>query len=127
MCHEAYAGFWEAALKNFPKLPHLTNAKIIYNYRTPKAFNTSCWYHFDSVLSNQDMFPRLEVVDVCPTFRSQFLGHNKAYAVCSALRLLESSGREVKHWGKTCEVFFVPLGVLCSSPRFRNPDWYSYY
>jgi len=112
MYHEADAMFWEAALKDFPKLPHLTKVTVIYHYRTPKAFNTSCWARLNSILSNRDMYPLLEVLDVCPTFRSQRLGWRKLFDIKSALRSLNFSGRKLTLWGNACEVVFVRSGVF---------------
>jgi hypothetical protein len=129
MYHEADATFWNAALKNFPALPHLTKVQIIYHYRgTSKVFNTSCWDRLDYILSNRNMFPRLEVVDICPTFRSQRLGSQKIFSIRNALQSLGTFGCKVRltHWGKTCEIVFVLLGVFwCSSFFFfRNLAWY---
>jgi len=123
MYHEADATFWEAALKDFPSLPHLTKVRIIYHYRTPKAFNTSCWVRLNRILSNRGMYPRLEVLDVCPTFRSQRLGWRKLSDVMSALQSIDPSGRKLTHWGNTCEVVFIRLGAFWSSPYSRNSDW----
>lgn len=100
MCHEADHSFWGAALKDFPKLPHLTQVKIIYNYRTHRAFNTSCWDRFGSILPNRAIFPRLEVVDVCPTIRSQSIGYHNLFAVRSALSTLKTSGQRLEYWGQ---------------------------
>ena len=122
MYHEADTTFWDAALKNFPILPHLTKVQIIYHYRgTSKMFNTSCWDCLDSILSNRNMFPRLEVVDICPTFRSQQLGNQKISSIRHALQSLSAFGCKVRltHWGKTREVVIVILGVFwCSSLFF---------
>ena len=101
MYHEADAAFWEAALKDFPKLPYLTKIKIIYHYRTHKAFNTSCWERFDSILSDRSTFPRLEGVDVCPTIRSQRTGTRYTSIVFGAFSTLGSSGRRPTFWGET--------------------------
>ena len=117
MYHKADIAFWRAALKDFPKLPHLTKVQIIYHYRTPNAFNTSCWSCFGSLLSNRDAFPRLEVVDVCPTFRSQRLGYHKMAPVREALMPL-GSGRTLTFWGKPSETIFVPSWPCRSSPCF---------
>ena len=108
MYHKAEKAFWEAALKDFPKLPHLTNVKIIYHYRKSTAFNGSCWYCFGSILSDRDLFPRLEVVDVCPTLRSQRLGYHKLGAIRACLTHFWSDRTlKLKSWGKTSEVVFV--------------------
>ena len=113
MYHEADAMFWDAALKNFPALPHLTEVQIIYHYRTSKALNTSCWDRLDSILSNRDMFPRLKAVDICPTFRSQRLGHRKLSSLLTALWSLGQLDRlRLTYWGEMCEIVFVPLNVL---------------
>jgi len=106
MYHKADTAFWQAALKNFPKLPHLTKVQIIYHYRTYDAFNTSCWSCFSSLLSNRGAFPRLEVVDVCPTLRSQRLGYHKLSPLLDVLKPLES-GPTLTFWGKTSEVAIV--------------------
>jgi hypothetical protein len=101
MYHEAATTFWDAALKNFPALPHLTKVQIIYHYRTYKAFNTSCWDRFDPILSNRNMFPRLKAVDVCPTFRAQRPSHQKLFYINDALRFLSSFGPKLTltYWG----------------------------
>ncbi|KAF9645989.1 hypothetical protein BDM02DRAFT_3271329 [Thelephora ganbajun] len=106
MYHEADAAFWGAALKDFPKLPHLTEIRITYHYRTAKSFNTSCWVGFGSILANRDILPCLEVVDVCPTFRSQRLGYQKVSAVSNALRSLHLSNVKLTHWGKYLGRYF---------------------
>lgn len=98
MYHEAGDAFWEAALKDFPTLPHLTRVEIIYNYRTHKAFNTSCWSRFNTILSDRAILPRLEVVDVCPTIRSQRMGYYSLSPIRAALSTVRSSGRLLTHW-----------------------------
>ena len=120
MYHEADLTFWNAALKDFPKLPHLTRVKIIYYYRTPKAFNHSFWYCLGSILSNRDTFPRLEVVDVCPTVRSQRLGYQKIYTILHALRSIQSRDRSsLTFWGETREVVFCSLECVLKSCSYR--------
>jgi len=104
MYHKADAAFWGVALKDFPRLPHLTKVKIIYHHCMP-AYNTSCWTSFGSILANRDMFPRLEVVDVCTTYRSQLPGHRHSLLIRSALGILQSSGVRVIYWGEDVSTF----------------------
>ena len=107
MYHEADFAFWEAAFKDFPKLPHLVEAKTIYHYRTSDAFNVFYWDRLTSILSNRSMFPSLETVDACPTLRSQRLAYWKFSSIQSSLRFLDPTV-VVKHWGERGEVVFTP-------------------
>ena len=113
MSHETDDAFWEAALKDFPKLPHLAQVKIIYNYRTHKTFNTSCWSRFNSILSNRAILPLLKGVDVCPTIRSQRTGSRNTHDIRKALSALVSSGLRLTLWGEPgADVFFFSIKVM---------------
>ena len=100
MYHKADAEFWEVALKKFPKLPHLTEIQITYDYRVPGSRNTSCWVSFASILSNRDMFPRLKIVNACPMYRSQRLGYQNVGELLAPLKSLKSSGIKVMYLGE---------------------------
>lgn len=119
MYHEADWVFWEAALKNFPELPHLTKVQITYHYRTPASWNTSCWVSFTSILSNRKMFPRLKLVDVCPTYRSRQLGYRHSDQLLFPFRPLRLSGIKVTHWGEHVRSFFPPGFVLAFNVIFK--------
>jgi len=113
MYPEAGTAFWSsAALKDLPKLPYWTDAQTIYHYRTTKAFNTSCWVHFNSILSNRDQSPRLEVVDICPTFRPQRLRSRKKFHVCDATKSPRLPDRRMTRWDVTHQVFLISLRVF---------------
>ena len=128
MYHEADAAFWEAALRDFPKLPHLTKVKIIYHYRTHGAFNTSCWDRFDSILSDRSICPLLERIDTCPTIRSQRMGVRNIAIVCGAFSTFRSSGRRPTHWGSPSEPTSPSCPIGNKTHLFlENSDWYSRY
>src|ERR1700753_820044 len=99
MSHEAGSAFWEAALKDFPRLPHLSEIEIIYDYRTHRSFNTSCWDRFNSILSDRHTLPCLRYVDICPAIKSQRLEIENETMVFDALSSIESLGLLLTHWG----------------------------
>ena len=100
MHDKANAEFWKVALKNFPKMPHLTRVQITYDYRTPRSRNIFCWGSFASILSNRKTFPRLETVDAYPMYRSQRLGYWDSVELLAPLKSLESSGIKVMYFGQ---------------------------
>lgn len=69
------------------------------------------------------MFPRLEVVDVCPTYRSRLLSLEHFGLLYSALRSLQSFGARGRNGGR-CET--CSLGLLRFSHCSRGFGWGTY-
>jgi len=117
MEYEADITFWNAALRDFPRFPHLTKFRLIHHYCMPEPhnifrridlpdedhrptqfnlyfpYNVPTWTRFGSIISNRDMFPLLEVVDACPTYGSRVMDPRRLSYLFSA------PGARLTHWG----------------------------
>ena len=144
MEHNEDLEFWDAALKDFPRFPHLTKFRLIYHYFMPNSYNifrrtdlpdrdehcepamshpfpsfdVSCWICFNSIISKRDIFPHLEVVDICPTYRLRLMDSLRLARLFRALKN-PPDGR-LTLWGNEVRFLLFPgiiLVLIVISPK----------
>ena len=98
----------ERALALTPNLPHLEDIAILGAYKKPVRGSSGFWCRMDQLLSRDDMFPRLERLDICITIGSQRLNIAGMREIVQNLPTLHRAGN-IRFWGEKRELPDPPI------------------
>jgi len=70
----------------------------------------SRWIRFSSIISKRDTFPRLEVVDVRPTYTLRLMDHGRLVRSFHVLKT--PSGARLMLWGDEVRFILFPAIIL---------------
>jgi len=93
----------ERALALTPHLPHLEDITILGAYKKPVRGSFGFWWRMDQLLSRDDIFPRLERLDIRITVGSQRLHTSGLQEIARNLPTLHTAGK-IRFWGEKREL-----------------------
>ena len=113
----------ERALDLTPTLPYLESITILCCHRKPVSYGLRCWRRVDRLLARQDLFPRLERLDIRITVGSKRLQHVQRQKIVQYLPTLHRAGK-VYFWGdkRECSLDYGVLRIdnIPSYPPIRR-------
>ena len=109
----------ESALGPAISLPYLERITILCHYKKPYRYGHRFWRRMDQLFARQDLFPRLERLDICATVGSKRPQHAEHLSIVHYLPTLRRAGK-VYFWGNKCEP-----SLDCRVPRIDDTPIFS--